>query len=130
MGDRRSGFGAHLRFGWDIMRFFMRRLIEYVVSVWLLAIAPLVAHLAAALQQPANRFEWIPNDLYLFLMVIGGSAAIETFQDRSSNGPMPNTAMKSPTRSMSRPSARRCWIGIPATKAGAPGVASFVSCSR
>ena len=88
MGDRRSGFGAHLRFGWDIMRFFIRRLIEYVVSVWLLAIAPLAAHLAAALEQPANRFEWIPNDLYLFLMVIGGSAAIETFQDRKSDGPM------------------------------------------
>ena len=88
MGGRWSGFGARLRFGWDVTRFFIRRLIEYVVSVWLLGIAPLVAHLAAALQQPANRFQWIPNDLYLFLMVIGGSAAIETFQDRSSNGPM------------------------------------------
>ena len=88
MGDRRSGFGAHLRFGWDVSRFFIRRLIEYVVSVWLLGIAPFVAHLAAALQQPANRFEWIPNDLYLFLLVIGGNAAVETFQDRKSDGPI------------------------------------------
>lgn len=77
-----------MRFGWDVVRFFIRRLIEYVVSVWLLGIAPFVAHLAAALEQPANRFEWVPNDLYLFVMVIGGSAAMETFQDRKSDGPM------------------------------------------
>ncbi|MBV8367847.1 MAG: hypothetical protein JO036_02770 [Candidatus Eremiobacteraeota bacterium] len=77
-----------MRFGWDVVRFFMRRLIEYVVAVWLLGLAPFVAHLAAALQQPANRFDWIPNDLYLFLMVIGGNAAFEAFQDRKSKGPM------------------------------------------
>ena len=92
MGGRWSGFGARLRFGWDVTRFFIRRLIEYVVAVWLLGLAPFIAHLAAALQQPVNRFEWIPNDLYLFLMVIGGSAAIETFQDRISDGPMRTVA--------------------------------------
>ncbi|HEV3085929.1 MAG TPA: hypothetical protein VGX96_01795 [Candidatus Elarobacter sp.] len=75
-------------FGWNVTRFFTRIFIEYVVAVWLLGIAPFIAHLAAALQQPASRFDWIPNDLYLFLMVIGGGAAMETFKDRKSEGPM------------------------------------------
>jgi hypothetical protein len=88
MSGRWSNFEARLRFGWDVTRFFIRIFIEYVVSVWLLGIAPFVAHLAAALEQPANRFEWIPNDLYLFVMVLGGGAAMETFKDQKSQGPI------------------------------------------
>jgi hypothetical protein len=88
MGGRWSDFGARVRFGWDFTRFFIRIFIEYVVSAWLLGIAPFVAHLAAALEQPNSRFDWIPNDLYLFVMVIGAGAAWETFKDRESEGPM------------------------------------------
>jgi hypothetical protein len=54
----------------------------------LLGIAPFIAHVAAALQQRNDRFDWIPNDLYLFVMVVGAAAAWETFRDQKSDGPV------------------------------------------
>ena len=60
--------------------------IEDVAAVWLLGIAPFLAHLAAAAS--ARGYRWIPNDLYLFIMVIGGACALDAFKDRKSDGPL------------------------------------------
>ena len=74
-----------IRVTWQTARFFTRMLLEHIGTVWLLGSAPLLAHLAAA--APQRGYDWIPNDLYLFVMVTGGTIAIEAFKDRSSDGP-------------------------------------------
>jgi microcompartment protein CcmK/EutM len=83
MGTKLRG---RLRFVWNTARFFSRNFIEYVGTVWLLGAAPFLAHLAAA--APQHGYAWIPNDLWLFVMVTGGSSAMEAFKDRQSNGPL------------------------------------------
>ncbi|MBV8298369.1 MAG: hypothetical protein JO083_02245 [Candidatus Eremiobacteraeota bacterium] len=81
----RTNLGRRVGIAWNAARFFARAFIEYVLTVWLLGIAPFVAHLAA---MPARHsYGWIPDDLYLFVMVIGGSTAIEAFKDRECDGP-------------------------------------------
>ena len=82
MGTKLRG---RLRFVWNTARFFSRNFIEYVGTVWLLGAAPFLAHLAAA--APQHGYAWIPNDMWLFVMVTGGSSAMEAFKDRKSNGP-------------------------------------------
>lgn len=80
-----SELGRTAWFGWNVARFFSRMLIEYVATVWLLGIAPFLARLALVVR--GNDYGWIPADLYLFVMVIGGNMAIEAFKDRRSDGP-------------------------------------------
>jgi hypothetical protein len=85
-------FGRKAWFVWQTSRFFSRMLIEYVATVWLLGIAPFLARLAVA--SSGHGYDWIPADLYLFVMIIGGNMAIEAFKDRRSDGPSrPITAM-------------------------------------
>jgi hypothetical protein len=78
-------FRGRIRFVWNVARYFSRNFVEYVGAVWLLGIAPFLAHLAAA--PPQHGYGWIPNDLWLFVMVTGGSSAMESFKDRQSTGP-------------------------------------------
>lgn len=73
------------RLAWHTARYFLRMLLEYVATVWLLGIAPFLAHLAVA--PPERGYAWIPADLSLFVMVLGGNIAIEAFKDRASDGP-------------------------------------------
>jgi len=81
----RVNLGQNVGIAWNAARFFARAFIEYVLTIWLLGIAPFVAHLAAT--PPQHGYSWIPDDLYLFVMVIGGSTAIEAFKDRECDGP-------------------------------------------
>jgi hypothetical protein len=74
----RAKLAHRARITWDTMRFFLRILIEYVGTVWLLGLAPFLAHLAAS--SPRGAYEWVPADLWLFVMVLGGNVAIEAFQ--------------------------------------------------
>ncbi|HEY0403812.1 MAG TPA: hypothetical protein VGD09_17475 [Blastococcus sp.] len=78
--------GRRMRFVWQTSRFFSRMLIEHVASGWLLGIAPFLAHLGAAVSR--TDYRWIPADVYLFVMMIGGGVAIDAFKDRRSDGPI------------------------------------------
>jgi|SRR5947209_1521188 len=100
----RRKIGRKVHFAWDAARFFSRMLIEYIATVWLLGIAPFIARLAVA--SPGRGYDWIPADLYLFVMVVGGNMAIESFKDRRSDGP-------------SRPFAGMFGIGAAAVSAWA-----------
>jgi hypothetical protein len=82
----RRKYGAQLRSAWSVASIFSRMLVEHIATVWLLGIAPFLAHLAAA--TPQQGYRWIPNDLYLFVMVIGGACGMEAFKDRASEGPL------------------------------------------
>jgi hypothetical protein len=62
--------------------------VEHVATVWLLAVAPSLAHLAATAADSGHGAGSIEGDLYLFVMVIGGSTAMEAFRDRRSDGPV------------------------------------------
>jgi peptidoglycan/LPS O-acetylase OafA/YrhL len=79
-------FDRRVRSIWNVARIFSRMAIEHVAAVWLLGIAPFLAHLAAA--SPKQGYRWVSNDLYLFIMVIGGTCAMEAFKDRKSTGPL------------------------------------------
>lgn len=81
----RAMLRPRIRLAWNTARFFLRRFLEYAATIWLLGIAPFLAHFAAA--RPDRGYAWIPNDLYLFVMVIAGNVAIEAFKDRESDGP-------------------------------------------
>jgi hypothetical protein len=74
----RADLVDRVRRAWNTARFFLRMLIEYVGTVWLLGLAPFLAHLAAS--TPRGAYEWIPADLWLFVMVLGGNVAIEAFK--------------------------------------------------
>jgi hypothetical protein len=79
-------FHQRARSIWNVGRIFSRMVVEHVAAVWLLGIAPFLAHLATA--SPKQGYRWVPNDLYLFVMVIGGACAMEAFKDRESEGPL------------------------------------------
>jgi hypothetical protein len=81
-----KNFRRRVRSMWNVGRIFSRMVVEHVAAVWLLGIAPFLAHLAAA--SPKQGYRWVPNDLYLFVMVIGGACAMEAFKDRESEGPL------------------------------------------
>ncbi|HEX3465090.1 MAG TPA: hypothetical protein VHS78_13675 [Candidatus Elarobacter sp.] len=70
---------------WSVGQIAARMFLEHVATVWLLGSAPFLAHLAIA--EPARGYGWIPNDLYLFFMVAGGTLAMEAFQDRRRRAP-------------------------------------------
>lgn len=88
--------GAKLRkdlaLGWNVVRFFARRIIEFVASVWVPGIAPFLARLYFTAQRREAGYEWIPADLYLFAMVSGAAVAFEAFNDRRSDGPFRTVA--------------------------------------
>ena len=81
----RANVADRVRLAWNTARFFLRMLIEYAGTVWLLGLAPFLAHLAAS--WTGGAYEWVPADLWLFVMVLGGNVAIEAFKDRESDGP-------------------------------------------
>lgn len=81
----RANLAGRVRLAWNTARFFLRMLIEYAGTVWLLGLAPLLAHLAAS--SKGGAYEWVAADLWLFVMVLGGNVAIEAFKDRESDGP-------------------------------------------
>ncbi len=82
----RANLAGRVRLAWNTARFFLRMLIEYAGTVWLLGLAPFLAHLAAS--SHGGAYEWVPADLWLFVMVLGGNVAIEAFKDRESDGPL------------------------------------------
>lgn len=85
-----KSFHQRVRSIWNVARIFSRMVVEHVAAAWLLGIAPFLARLAAA--SPRQGCHWIPNDLYLFAMVIGGACAMEAFKDRESDGPLRTVA--------------------------------------
>lgn len=58
--------------------------------VWLLGISPFLAHLASS--DPSRGYARIPNDLYLFVMVTGGTLGMDAFKDQQSRGPIRSLA--------------------------------------
>jgi hypothetical protein len=75
---------------WDVARFTIRDLFEFVASVYLVGILPVVMHLGVTLENPSSSKDrtWVPAELYLFVMVTSAAAALETFRNRSDDGPL------------------------------------------
>lgn len=73
---------------WNAIRFFLRDLIEVVFSVYALGLLPAGSHFLFSLEKPRDTREWVIPELYLFVMVTCGTALIEAFRDRDSDGPL------------------------------------------
>jgi hypothetical protein len=91
--------GRKVRFAWEAARFCARMMLEHVATMWLLGIAPFLAHLGTAAWR--SEYSWIPNDLYPFVMVIG---AKHCYRSASKTGDPTDLSDRS------RRSSGRLWL--------------------